>query len=400
MKLSARNFSGKLLKWFDQRGRTTLPWQQDACPYSIWVSEIMLQQTQVATVIPYYQKFMQRFPSVKHLADASLDEVLHLWTGLGYYARARNLHRAAGKIMADHGGELPLTVAGLQALPGIGRSTAGAVVALSARDARRGATRDARRDATDETPAILDGNVKRVLTRCFAIEGWPGSTATARQLWALAEELTPSKRLADYTQAIMDLGALVCKGSSPLCADCPFFGSCLAQGRGQVSRYPARKPRARLPVVDTFMLVIVCGDEVLLEQRPAEGLWGGLWGFPEPSANGEPSAPTLHSQAATFLQDAGLQDAGLEIAPKRSKTNSYSKKQKPAPIENHLQLLKKFRHSFTHYHLDITPVRIDVKPASRIAEPQASKRLRWYNPGKPDEIGLTGPVTKILEAVW
>ena len=216
------SFAKQLLDWFDQNGRKTLPWQTNKTPYRVWVSEIMLQQTQVATVVPYFIKFLNRFPSVDELAAATEDEVLHLWTGLGYYARARNLHTTAKKVMKVHNGELPATVNELVTLPGIGRSTAGAIAAI----------------CHETHAAILDGNVKRVLARHFTIGGWPGKTETQKSLWNKAESLTPHDRIADYTQAIMDLGATVCTRSSPDCPACPYFKSCQARINGTIDQYP------------------------------------------------------------------------------------------------------------------------------------------------------------------
>ena len=330
------DFAGRLLDWFDQHGRKHLPWQQDITAYRVWVSEIMLQQTQVATVIPYYERFMSVYPTVDRLADASEDEVLHLWTGLGYYARARNLHKTAKQVVRDYNGEFPITVDELESLPGIGRSTAGAIVAIS----------------TNTRAAILDGNVKRVLARCFAIEGWPGSTTTQKALWAKAEELTPDTRVADYTQAIMDLGATVCVRSSPVCEACPFNATCIAKASGQIESLPGKKPRKELPVRETTMLVIEnAAGEFLLEKRPSEGLWGGLWSFPE-------SDPV----------DWGLKDEGAKLLT--------------------------FRHTFTHFHLDITPLHVQL----RSAIPQVQDRQTcWYSPTNPEAIGLTKPATRLIK---
>jgi A/G-specific adenine glycosylase len=215
-----RNFATALLEWFETDGRKDLPWQRDPTPYRVWVSEIMLQQTQVATVVPYFEAFMRRFPDVRSLASAPLDEVLHLWSGLGYYARARNLQRAAQAIVARHGGGFPAAIEQVMDLPGIGRSTAGAILALS-----RG-----------ERHPILDGNVKRVLARCFGVEGYPGAPAVGRKLWALAEACTPDARAAEYTQAIMDLGATVCTRARPACLLCPVSAGCVARAQNTQHR--------------------------------------------------------------------------------------------------------------------------------------------------------------------
>ena len=253
-----------LLAWFDHSGRKHLPWQQDTTPYRVWVSEIMLQQTQVATVIGYYERFMQRFPDVQTLAAAPIDEVLHLWTGLGYYARARNLHGAAQTLVAEHSGEMPATLDEVQALPGIGRSTAGAILALS----------------RAQRHPILDGNVKRVLTRYFGIEGFSGEPRIERELWRLAELCTPVARVAHYTQAIMDLGATACVRTRPLCAACPLSAHCVARVEGRQATLPTPKPRKARP--ERVSYAVIARNEsgaVLLEQRPPSGLWAACGRF-------------------------------------------------------------------------------------------------------------------------
>ena len=337
------SFAKQLLDWFDQHGRKSLPWQTDKTPYRVWVSEIMLQQTQVAMVIPYFKKFLARYPSVDELAAATEDEVLHLWTGLGYYARARNLHISAKKVMAEHHGEFPATVDELMTLPGIGRSTAGAIAAI----------------CHDTHAAILDGNVKRVLARHFTIDGWPGETETQKLLWKKAEALTPRDRIADYTQAIMDLGATVCTRSSPDCPACPYFKSCQARINGTIDQYPGKKPKKVMPLKSTVMLIVELNGNVLLKKRPSKGLWGGLWSFPE-----------CESVEAI---DSLLQSLNLE--------------------ELERTLLPEFRHTFTHYHLDIEPIRVTIRKTHRIAEPGAEI---WFNVTAPQSVGLTKPVTKIL----
>ncbi|HEY5645547.1 MAG TPA: A/G-specific adenine glycosylase [Pseudomonadales bacterium] len=344
-------FAARLLDWFDRHGRTDLPWQQDIDPYRVWVSEIMLQQTQVATVIPYYQRFMARFPTVADLAAAGIDEVLHHWTGLGYYARGRNLHAAARRVVAELGGQFPASVDALNALPGIGRSTAGAVAAIG----------------FGIRAPILDGNVKRVLTRFHAVDGYPGETAVAARLWALADEHTPAGRVADYTQAIMDLGATVCVRSRPHCGDCPLAQRCAARAAGSVDRYPGRKPKQDKPVRQVRMFVL--HDQhgaCLLEQRPANGVWGGLWTPPERPAATSP---------AQFLSTVGLPEA----APLRT-------------VE-----ARAFRHTFTHFHLDIQPVYIEVPaPPPMIRE---RDDLRWYRHGDNEPLGLSAPAVKLLRAL-
>ncbi|MEX2327737.1 MAG: A/G-specific adenine glycosylase [Pseudomonadales bacterium] len=338
------SFSTRILQWYDHHGRTNLPWQQDVSPYRVWISEIMLQQTRVQTVIPYFERFMQRFPSVHALAGATEDEVLHLWTGLGYYARARNLHKTARIISDDHRGKFPDTVNELCELPGIGRSTAGAVVSI----------------AGGRRAPILDGNVKRVLARCFGIEGWPGQSNTAKQLWQKAEELTPDRRVADYTQAIMDLGATLCVRAAPNCAACPMESICVANRGARVEQLPGKKPRKAMPIKSTCMLLVEnAAAELLLEKRDSRGVWGGLWSFPE-CAPGE-----LDETLANFPPGSSRDD------------------------------LSPFRHTFTHFHLDITPVHINLPDTADYEIREASKRC-WYSLTQPVEIGLAGPVTKLI----
>lgn len=335
----------QVLNWFRQHGRHDLPWQHNATPYRVWVSEIMLQQTQVSTVIPYYQRFMQRFPFVQTLATAKIDEVLHLWTGLGYYARARNLHKTAQLICALHGGEFPRSLDGLEALPGIGRSTAGAILSLSM--GQRG--------------VILDGNVKRVLCRYYAIERWSGETETQKQLWHLAQLSTPNLEFADYTQAMMDLGATVCTRSKPDCSRCPLRGGCQALAKQRVSSLPIGKPRKTLPVRQIFMLLCHHQHQVLLEQRPANGIWGGLWSLPE------------------FSELDALQTwAGNHLATP----------QQHWPVT---------RHTFSHFHLDITPVPATVS-LNGVAETPPG--LCWYPLDHSVKLGLAAPVKKLLQRLY
>ena len=298
-----------LLPWFRQHGRHDLPWQQDASPYRVWVSEIMLQQTQVKTVIPYFIRFVERFPDAGALADAPLDRVLHLWTGLGYYARARNMHRAAQVIARDFAGRLPDDLNALVALPGIGRSTAGAIMTLG--HGRRA--------------PILDGNVKRVLARFYGIYGWPGHREVEKRLWELAGRETPQRETAAYTQAIMDLGATVCTRSGPRCADCPLASGCHAFRYGEQQLLPTGRTKTSLPVRRIFFAVLENEQgEILLEKRPPAGIWGGLWSFPEYSSD-------------TELVDWIKTRAVL--------------------VSEALTTLPQIRHSFSHFHLDITPVK-------------------------------------------
>ena len=347
MTTNSLSFSQRLLNWYKKDGRHDLPWQQDRNLYRVWVSEIMLQQTQVATVIPYFERFMTRFPNISALAEASQDEVLHLWTGLGYYARARNLHKAAQIIHSDHNGRFPEEFEAVLALPGIGRSTAGAILA----------------QALGQRHVILDGNVKRVLTRLYVIEGWPGKKDIENQLWELAESLTPEQMLTDYTQAIMDLGATAC-ARKPSCSACPVTDLCTAYEQGNVTNYPTSKKRKTLPVKATQMLLLQNGKgEVLLQQRPPSGIWGGLWSLPEYSEDKEEDIPQWCEQ-----------QLGLTV--------------------EHIETQSVFRHTFSHFHLDITPITYQVKsPANHVME--ASNRV-WYNTQQPESLGLPAPVVKIL----
>ena len=341
------SFAARLLAWHVRHGRHDLPWQRRRTPYRVWVSEIMLQQTQVSAVIPYYRRFLERFPTLGALADAPLDEVLHLWTGLGYYARARNLHRAAELIRDRHGGRFPLTFEAVAALPGIGRSTAGAILALS----------------RDERHPILDGNVKRVLARHAAVPGWPGDKAVERKLWTLSEARTPHRRAAQYTQAIMDLGATLCTRSRPRCGECPVSADCRAHALGRESRYPAPRPRKELPVKRTQMLLVRREDAVLLERRPPAGLWGGLWGFPEIAAEADPREWC------------------------RARFGAVPRAVHPRPP---------LRHTFSHFHLDIEPVELSLPPATAVQDVAGS---RWQALGVAPRVGLAAPVKRLLETL-
>ena len=346
MENNSSPFSQRLLSWYAQHGRHDLPWQSDRSLYRVWVSEIMLQQTQVITVIPYFERFMESFPDIHSLADASQDEVLHLWTGLGYYARARNLHKAAQFIRDEYNAQFPEDYDSVLALPGIGPSTAGAILA----------------QALGQRYVILDGNVKRVLTRLYAIEGWPGKKAIENQLWEIATSLTPEQQLTDYTQAIMDLGATVCARKSN-CPACPVIELCVAHKQGNVADYPTPKKRKVIPVKTTQMLILTNKKgEVLLQQRPPSGIWGGLWSLPE------------YSDGKDSIQQWCKKELGLVI--------------------QHCETQPVFRHTFSHFHLDITPVISQVKsPANHVME--ADNRV-WYNTQQPESLGLPAPVVKIL----
>jgi A/G-specific adenine glycosylase len=338
-----------LLDWWEGDGRKDLPWQQNPTPYRIWVSEIMLQQTQVGTVIGYYDRFMETFPDVQALARAELDSVLHLWSGLGYYARARNMHRAAGEIIERFNGELPSDFDALESLPGIGRSTAGAILALSA----------------DQRHPILDGNARRVLARLFGVAGWPGNTKVNRELWRLADACTPAHRVANYTQAIMDLGASVCTRRKAKCTVCPFNQFCIANQRDTVDQIPAPRPKRDRPQREVVLVMVVREDgAVLLEKRPSSGIWGGLWGFPETIEVDEVPAWCL---------------AQVGIAPGQTKVRSL------------------VRHGFTHFDLAITPVEVHIAtPPVRVME---GDRWLWYNLNQPPAVGLAAPVTRLLATI-
>ncbi|MEM9334181.1 MAG: A/G-specific adenine glycosylase [Pseudomonadota bacterium] len=337
------SFSARVLAWFDEHGRKHLPWQQPKDPYRIWVSEVMLQQTQVQTVIPYFERFVQRFPDVLTLADAPVDEVLAHWSGLGYYARARNLHRAAQQIRDSHAGRFPRTFDEVAALPGVGRSTAGAILSLSHGDRF----------------AILDGNVKRVLARHAAVDGWPGRTAVLNTLWDLSEARTPDSRVDDYNQAMMDLGATLCVRSKPACLLCPVCADCEGLREGDVASYPGKKPKKAKPLKTTTMVLAMHGERVYLQRRPAQGIWGGLWSFPEVGDN---------------VADWSSRNLGRR-----------------PDVEEHWQSL---RHSFSHYDLDIRPVVIRVK-SQQVADDEAG----WFLLDDEPPGGIAAPVARLLDSL-
>jgi len=335
-------FSRRLLKWWDQHGRKDLPWQHPRTPYRVWVSEIMLQQTQVTTVIPYFKQWMESFPDIAVLAGAPLDEVLARWSGLGYYARARNLHKAAVLCMERHGGELPVNSEDLKALPGIGQSTANAIVSQS----------------SDRPAAVLDGNVRRVLARHAAIEGWTGKASVQKILWKEAGSRLPGDRGADYTQAIMDLGALVCARSDPACRDCPVGADCQALILARISELPSPKPATKVSDRIIHMLVLCDGQgQVLMEKRPPAGIWGGLWCLPE----GE----NVESIAA-----------GLGI----SCTNTVA--------------MPEIQHRLSHIRMTIRPTLVTATDARQV---KCSGQRNWFDPGQQQELGLPKPVSSLLK---
>nr|WP_250654956.1 A/G-specific adenine glycosylase [Alkalimarinus coralli] len=348
--MSPAQFNQSILKWFDQHGRKNLPWQLDKSPYRVWVSEIMLQQTQVSTVIGYYNRFMSRFPTLAELANADEDEVLRHWAGLGYYARARNLHKTAKLILNSYNGEFPNTHSEIESLPGIGRSTAGAILSLS----------------LNQRAPILDGNVKRVLARYHGIEGWTGHTSTAKELWHWAEVYTPATRFSDYTQAMMDLGATLCTRSKPNCPQCPINSTCRAYIENKTKILPTPKPKKTLPVKHRWLLHIENNDqEIFLEKRPPSGIWGSLWSLPE---------------APFELDDASIIHHCREHLSLECRVNSHE---------------ESFKHTFSHYHLVLHPVKL--KYLSRlpcISEPSESTWLKGKH-----EYGLPAPIEIYLQNI-
>jgi len=347
--VASKKFSKQVLKWFDVHGRKHLPWQQNPTAYRVWISEIMLQQTQVTTVIPYFEKFMTSFPGLQDLANATQDEVLQHWSGLGYYARGRNLHKAAVTVMEKHQGELPLTIEELVDLPGIGRSTAGAILSL----------------AHGKPTPILDGNVKRVLCRHFVIDGWYGKTEVERHLWQLADALTPVRQTGAFNQAMMDLGATLCTRSSPDCERCPLQKSCEGFAKGTPTDWPHRKPKKEKPKRQTWMTLIEDPEgAVLLERRPPSGIWGGLWGFPQFETRAE--ALDFAVGLGAFNNDDVNQWGDIE-------------------------------HTFSHFQLQIKPLHIRVQKTGTASVADDKGRL-WYNNGALPG-GLAAPVSKLLNAL-
>ena len=346
MPATTPSFAARLIAWQKRHGRHGLPWQNTMDPYRVWLSEIMLQQTQVATVIPYYQRFLASFPDLASLAAAPVDKVMAHWSGLGYYARARNLHACAKAVLAEHGGKFPRQPEAIAALPGIGRSTANAI-AVFCFGARM---------------PILDGNVKRLLARHAGIEGWPGSPAVESQSWRYAESLLPKAEVATYIQAQMDLGATVCTRSKPKCELCPVAEDCVARRDDRTDELPTAKPRKALPQRDATMLVLIENARVLLLPRPPTGIWGGLLSLPELAAgrNAEQEAARL----------------GCRIVSQRA--------------------LDDVSHTFTHFRLTITPLLCEVQSANLATEPGA----RWLAAADLAQAALPAPIRKLLSAVF
>ena len=338
------SFSNAVLNWYEQYGRKSLPWQIEKSPYHVWLSEVMLQQTQVATVIPYFKRFIKQFPKITDLAKAPIDDILHLWTGLGYYARARNLHKAAQVIADKFDGKFPTKFDDVIALPGVGRSTAGAILSLS----------------QNQHYPILDGNVKRVLTRSFAIEGWPGNKNVENQLWQLSEQVTPDHEVAKFNQAMMDIGAMVCTRSKPKCSLCPLYQLCVAYKSDSWQQYPTKKPKKTIPEKTAYFLMLEQDNMIWLEKRPPAGIWGGLYCLPQ---------FTSKHALTDWLDNHGI------------------KTSKP-------RQLVAFRHTFSHFHLDIVPIYCEITNNTKCLD---ESNGYWYKLNSENaKIGLATPVYNLL----
>lgn len=336
-------FANQVVDWYHLHGRKTLPWQLNKTPYKVWISEVMLQQTQVITVIPYFEKFMQSFPDIIALANADEDQVLHHWTGLGYYARARNLHKTAKIVRDKYQGKFPTTLEEVMDLPGIGRSTAGAILSLS----------------LGQHHPILDGNVKRVLARFFMVEGWYGVKKVENQLWSLSSQLTPKEWVTEFNQAMMDLGASLCSRSKFDCQPCPLKSKCQAFNQGKVKEFPHSKPKKAVPKKACHQLILACDNKVLMEKRPSSGIWGGLFGFFE---------FTEYSELEHFLAQHGLTD--------------------------NTQALEAFTHIFSHFELTINP---HVLTLPAIPDFINERQLVWYPLDESVEVGLAAPTKKLVK---
>jgi A/G-specific adenine glycosylase len=339
-------FAARLIAWQKEHGRHDLPWQGTRDPYRIWLSEIMLQQTQVAAVIPYYQRFIARFPDLASLAEAQEQEVLALWSGLGYYARARNVQSAARILMQEHGGRFPRSPREIARLPGIGRSTAAAIAAF----------------AFGARAAILDGNVKRVTSRCFGIEGFPGDREVEKRLWELAEHLMPHKETETYIQALMDLGATLCLRHNPACGRCPVRDICVAHRDRRVAELPHPRPKRELPQRSTRVLILREGDRVLLEKRPPTGIWGGLLSLP--------ALPDEERDVATYAT------------------------QKFGCVLREVEALAPMQHGFTHFRLELQPLLCPVAAHQPVA--RQSTHL-WLDVTQLDAAPLPAPIRKLLQ---
>lgn len=338
-------FSDLLLQWAQHQGRKDLPWQRDPSPYPIWLSEIMLQQTQVMTVIPYFERFVTQLPTLKALAQAPLDHVLHLWSGLGYYARARNLHRAAQTILSQYQGRFPDDFNKLTALPGIGRSTAGAILSL----------------AFGLPYPILDGNVKRILTRYYAIAGWPGDTSVAQQLWAKSSQVTPSQHAGLFNQSMMDLGSLICIRRQPRCHECPLQSGCQAYTTQRWQEYPGKQRKAPRPEKVAWFVLLQYQQAIWMVQRPPSDLWGGLFSLPQFFS---------HQELLQWLQQQQIPDSAKQL-----------------PV---------VQHQFTHFQLMIHPLHVALTEKPRVLECAAGI---WYNLAQPPRIGVAAPIQRLLQSL-
>lgn len=344
-----QNFSKNIIQWYGEFGRKHLPWQQNRTPYRVWVSEIMLQQTQVATVIDYYHRFMQKFPTVQDLAAADIDEVLHLWTGLGYYARARNLHKAAIRVVKEFGGEFPTTLEQMESLPGIGRSTAGAILSL----------------ALDIPLPILDGNVKRVMARVFEVEGWYGQAKVMDTLWQIVEQLSPKQQIQPYNQAMMDIGATICTRSKPDCEVCPVSQYCQAFKHGTVAEFPHKKPKKEKPVKTEYWAIVLYQGQLMLNQRPPSGIWGGLYSF------------------NAYQDEQAVKDYAL------SKSWDIKTSHK----------LPEMKHIFTHFQLNIRPTLLEIEDHQYFCSIADSDKSVWYHLDQELSFGVPTPVVKLLKQI-
>ncbi|VFP82876.1 Adenine DNA glycosylase [Candidatus Erwinia haradaeae] len=342
--MEALHFSQRVLSWYKTDGRHNLPWQTEKTPYTVWLSEVMLQQTAVITVIPYFMRFRANFPDIENVAQASLDEVLYFWSGLGYYARARNLHKAAKIIFEEHAGIFPQTFIEIFHLPGIGRSTAGAILSL----------------AFGKPFPILDANAKRVFSRFYGVFGLSDRRAVEKRLWCISEAVTPVNNTAEFNQAIMDLGSSICTSASPSCHMCPLYISCYARKYGTVKFLPEKKVKHKMPCRTSWFLIIQRGPEVWLEKRPPSGLWGGLFSFPQ-----------YHTEAELRF---GLDEYGFNV--------------------NHMYFMEIVRHTFSHFHLNMIPVRISL-PRSCVKTHYGIGC--WYNLLQPPMVGVSAPVDRLLK---